>query len=320
MSEPRFDASAMLVEAATRQGICLPTLVAETALWAHPQAHQHLVVSTGHVAVYPNCRRARAGQGESRRQRIGNIILDDNTYANNAIKRALGLMRADLRGFETCHIWPLTCYNDQYHTAIANLVLIPRALAALTDHDSNVSAALQFRAYELYNWHPAESPRPSRPQNYPKTWLDPLPLKSRVAPHKQTQSRNTFDVIVSGVTTPNLPKRTAMLTMVRGLVAAGITPEAIQSVLHWRGSRLFKSASGRLSGEEFVKTLTAEARMRGRAFDSKRFFCDEAQLIYASGRTYSFSNQWGDDTEQAIDALLKSFPSHAVSCDRTRHY
>jgi len=314
MSEPKFDASAMLLDAATRHGISLSTLVAETALWAHPQAHHHLIASTGHAAVFPNCRRARASQGEHRGQRIGKLLLDDNTYANNAIKRALGIARADLRGFETCHIWPLTCYNEQYHTAIANLVLIPRALAALTDHDSGVSAALQFRAYELFNWHPTESPNPACPDNYPTTWLAPLPFVSRLDTSRPTRSRHSFDVTVAGITSRNLPKRTAMLTIVRGLVAAGTTPESVHSVLPWRGSRLFRSAPGKLARAEFVKTLTSDAPNRRKTFDPSRFFCDDTQLIYTNGRTYSFSNQWGDDTEQAMDVLLKAFPSHAVSC------
>jgi len=43
--------------------------------------------------------------------------MDDNTYANVAIKRTLGVSRTDLLGFEACHIWPMTCYDERYHTA-----------------------------------------------------------------------------------------------------------------------------------------------------------------------------------------------------------
>jgi hypothetical protein len=101
--------------------------------------------------------------------------LDDNSYANLAIKRALGIHRTKLIGFECCHIWPNTCYDARYHTVIANLVLLPRALAGFTDHDPQVQAALQYRSFELYRWHPEEWPAPERPTGFPDQWRDPEP-------------------------------------------------------------------------------------------------------------------------------------------------
>ena len=318
MTTPKYDGVAMLRDAATRHGICLSTLVAETGLWAHPEVHKKLLAVGGSAAVYPNCRRARAGQGERRGQHVGNLKLDDNTYANNAIKGALGVSRANLSGFETCHIWPLTCYDERYHTAIANLVLLPRALAALTDHDADVRAALQYRSYVLYGWHPSESSEPLRPANYPETWLDPLQLSATSAQTRQTRSRTSFDVTVAGITTYGLSKRLAILAVVRGMVAAGVMPRQICSVLDWRGGRLFRSAIGKLSSSELVQSLSLEAQTRGKTFDPIRFFCKDSDLIFADGQTYSFSNQWGEDTEQAIDALLRVLPMRNVSCNPSR--
>lgn len=91
-------------------------------------------------------------------------------------------------------------------------------------------------------------------------------------------------------------------------------PEQIASVLHWRGSRLFRSAAGKLSRSGLVESLSLEAERRGKSFDPLRFFCKDTELIFADGRTYAFSNQWGEDTQRAIDALLGAFPSHNVSC------
>jgi hypothetical protein len=176
-----YDAAAMLRDAATRHGIQLAVLVAETGLWANPQVHTTLVGDSGIAAFFPNRRRYRAGKGEKAGQQVDGAFLDNNSYANVAIKRALGVHRRMLRGFETCHIWPLTCYDQRFHTAIANLVLLPRALAGLTDHDHHVQAVLRFRAYELYNWHPEGVDAPERPSDYPATWLPPLPFSSVVA-------------------------------------------------------------------------------------------------------------------------------------------
>lgn len=96
----------MLLEAEEQHQIHLSVLVAQTGLWAHPEIHARRVRETGSAAMYPNVRRAR--KGEARGQIVGGIRLDDNTFANLAIKRALGLRRAEVVGFETCHIWPRT--------------------------------------------------------------------------------------------------------------------------------------------------------------------------------------------------------------------
>jgi len=183
-------ASELLLESLSRHAIHLSLLVADTGLWVNPAVHERQVRETGGAAMSPNVRRARLGKGESRGQVIDGIRLDDNTYANSALKRALGLGNQQAQGFEVCHIWPRTCYDERYHTAVANLVLLPRALAGLSDHDDEIQRALQYRAFELYGWWPQGQPRPVRPDFYPSVWRDPEPdpLSSSV-PRSGTRSR-----------------------------------------------------------------------------------------------------------------------------------
>jgi len=134
----------------------------------------------------------------------------------------------------------------------------------------------------------------------------------------ETRPRTRFDVTVGGVTTSNLPKRIAILAVVRGLVAGGVTPKEIASVLDCRCGRLFRSAPGSLSGSELVRRLSSEAEHRSKTFDPTRFFCDDTEVIVASGHTYALSNQWGEDTERAVDTLLKASPTHNVNCRASR--
>ena len=176
----------MLSEAANKHQIHLTILVAETALWAHPNVHRGIVQETGGVAMFPNVRRARTAQGEKRGQVIDGIRLDDNSYANVALKRALGLHRLQLEGFEVCHIWPRTCYDQRFHTAVANLVLLPRPLAALSDHDLDIQESLQYRAYELYAWHPERAAVPIKPKSFPTNWREPEPLPSGLTRRRST--------------------------------------------------------------------------------------------------------------------------------------
>lgn len=175
------EGSLMLNKAAKKHQINLSLIVAETALWANPEVHSRLINDNGSGAFYPNVRRAKKGKGEKRGDRDGAIKLDDNIYANYAIKKAIGRYKSkDLTGYATCHIWPETCYDEKYHTAIPNLVLLPAALASLTDHISEIQALLQYRSFELYKWVPDGKPKPRKPQNYPTCWQSPQAFTQKI--------------------------------------------------------------------------------------------------------------------------------------------
>ena len=111
-----------------------------------------------------NCKYRRAVDPKERRQVIENDIkLDDNTFANRAIKLAVleGLKHygIDTSGikfdrYEACHIWPKSCYNEKYHTSVANLVLLPREIAGLTDHCKAVEDLLKYEAFKRFGFKP----------------------------------------------------------------------------------------------------------------------------------------------------------------------
>ena len=112
----------------------------------------------------------RANANEERRVKDPNdrnVILDDNTYANKAIKYAIcedlkkygisvSINDFSKNEFEACHIWDETCYNKKYHTSLANLVLLPRSLASLTDHCDAVKKLLQYEAWNRFKFKPKE--------------------------------------------------------------------------------------------------------------------------------------------------------------------
>jgi hypothetical protein len=199
MKALQFDAAAMMHEAQEKHSIRLSVLVAETGLWANPEVHRRLAAEDSVGAFFPKTRRYKAGAGERRAEVREGIRLDDNTYANNALKRSLGLARGAAVGFEVCHIWPQSCYDHRCHTVIANLVLLPRPLASLTDHDADVRAALQYRAFELYKWHPEEAAAPTRPMHYPTNWRDPLPFTDLIARSIAARRPSHLNVIIEAI-------------------------------------------------------------------------------------------------------------------------
>jgi hypothetical protein len=317
----KIDAIELLRQAAQKHNIRLEVLVAATALWANPEVHRRLLAK-GSAAYFPDRRRYRAGQGETRGQRLGSLTLDDNSYANRAIKLAVGIDRHNLIGFEAAHIWPRTCYDERCHTAIANLVLLPRALAGLTDHHPEVQRALQYRAFVLYGWYPEGALEPTRPDPYPSTWLTPLP-----APQERWQSvtrdesdvpssralPGRFDVFVNGRAELNLSKRATMIRLVKALVAMRVGPEEIASAAGGVSAvRLFRRVPGELRAHEFLAAIDAERQAQGKPSNAKRFFCEADELIQFAGWTYALTNQWGPWTAGTIAEVLRAFPDYGV--------
>lgn len=136
-------------------------LVAETSIWAKPEK----VTLT---PAYPDVRR---GAPREKGDVIDGIRMDDNTYANLALKRAIS-KTSDFKNYMVCHIWPGTTYDERYHTLVANLVLIPRVIAGLSDFCPAVIDCLKYRAFELYGWYPEGEDEPLRPGYYPEKWGD----------------------------------------------------------------------------------------------------------------------------------------------------
>lgn len=194
ITRPKLVASEFLLEAVTQHSIHLSLLVADTGLWVNPEFHNRLVRDTGSAAIFPSVRRARISQGEQRGQIVDGVRFDDNSYANVAIKRAAGLVKS-AEGFEACHIWPLTCYDERYHTAVANIVLLPRALAGLSDHAIEIQTSLQYRAFELYGWYPEGRQPPVKPEFYPSKWRDPQPdtINAKTSRTVSAPSRSASD-------------------------------------------------------------------------------------------------------------------------------
>ena len=92
------------------------------------------------------------------------MIADDNTLANRAIKNAVvesfnhkfgpsKIPFGCFKDYETCHIWDLPG-DRRYYASIANLVLIPRCLAALTDHFQDVKDLLRKEAFNRFGFVP----------------------------------------------------------------------------------------------------------------------------------------------------------------------
>ncbi|MEO7026865.1 MAG: hypothetical protein ABI056_04840, partial [Caulobacteraceae bacterium] len=87
-------------------------LVARSAIWAHPSVVAALMSRDPHATWFPAIRRKKAV--ETRGAFVQGVQLDDNSYANLAIKLA-AFGRRGAKGYHACHVWPGTCYDPRYH-------------------------------------------------------------------------------------------------------------------------------------------------------------------------------------------------------------
>lgn len=156
-------------------------LVAQTSVWVEPSK-----VQTG--PVYPDVKR---GPIKSKGEIIYGVRIDDNTYPNRAIKQAVS---KDIKfvNYHVCHIWPGTQYDERYHTQLANLVLVPKVIAALIDFCPKVVDVLKYRAYELYGWYPEEETVPEKPSYYPENWGSFL--KEEIDGNKEEDTKEVINI------------------------------------------------------------------------------------------------------------------------------
>ena len=65
---------------------------------------------------------------------------------------------------------------------------------------------------------------------------------------------------------------------------------------------------------EFIARQKLDAANGGRRFEEHRFYCDEGELLHFGGKTFAFTNQWGNRCIQAIERLIAAFPEELISC------
>ena len=141
---------------------------------------------------------------------------------------------------------------------------------------------------------------------------------------RERQSRSSgadftrFDVTVADLTYPAQTKRYAIFLVCRILCQRGIEPEAIARLFQWRTSRVWFAVNGQVDESEFKRLASEKAISLEIAFDSRRWFCANGELVHVNGRTYAFSNQWGGDPwHKAMGLLKQNFPDFKMTFQPT---
>lgn len=142
-------------------------------------------------------------------------------------------------------------------------------------------------------------------------------VREKVQKERKAKQSNVdftrYDVSIKGVVHQGQWKRRAILLVIRALIDNGVTPEQLTELLSWRKGRLWISVNGKVDREAFLKGAEAAAAQLGKRFEFARWFCGEGELMFVGGRTYAFSNQWGNSWPDAMRALVEEYPEFAIA-------
>ena len=62
---------------------------------------------------------------------------------------------------------------------------------------------------------------------------------------------------------------------------------SIAAAFDWRFNRVWFVVDGNVDAAEFRKRATAQASASGVTFDSRRWSCDDDELLHLNGKTYT---------------------------------
>jgi hypothetical protein len=138
--------------------------------------------------------------------------------------------------------------------------------------------------------------------------------KERKERQARTFSRDytRFDIEIDGELHQWQAKRGTVHMIVSALCLKGVSPDEISEASSLKGSRLWRSADGELSAEEFEDCMELAAKSGGPVWDHSRWSCEEDTLIITGGKTWALSNQWGKETAGALRGLMERWPDLGI--------
>ena len=133
---------------------------------------------------------------------------------------------------------------------------------------------------------------------------------------KETESRQRdftkYDVRIGETWYRKLPKRQTIFRVIKALADDGNSPEEIWQGIDRSFNATWRVVEGDVDSDTFADSAASAASEGGPAFDPRRWFYGDDELIRAGGRTYAFSKMWGAKTESIVRQLLAKYSESDV--------
>ena len=133
---------------------------------------------------------------------------------------------------------------------------------------------------------------------------------------KSNRDNTRFNLMIEGESYERQAKRNAILLVVKRLCETGISPDEIAGVLTAAGKKgtWFSVNGSKGDVESFHEQAHIAARDMGKTYNEKRWHTREDDLMFYEGRTYAFTNQWGQTFYKCMDALKSKYPQLDLQC------
>lgn len=191
MSE--FDGSIVFQRACDELKVDVTPLIVRCVRWVHPDVFHALPVwdPARHRKAPMYDAKWRMQRKSKRADGVEVLKVEANEAANRWLKTALDLP-SEAPGWTCCHLWGYDddsfqtagswTHDPRYYTCVANIVLLPTPLKALTDAVPRIKTLLRTCAFHLYGFAPAGEGEEllsvrsgAIPTGYPVEWPDSGP-------------------------------------------------------------------------------------------------------------------------------------------------
>ena len=157
-------------------------------------------------------------------------------------------------------------------------------------------------------------------QIIPLPEIEEYQIQVREKVQKERQARTSgadftrFDVRIGDEVHPSMWKRNAISLLCRRLCEKGVDPNAIATAFSWRSNRVWFVVDGIVNSADFRKRANEQAAAAGSTFNSRRWSCNDDELLHLNGKTYTLSSQrGGEGWYRAMNLLKDSYPQFKIS-------
>jgi len=126
------------------------------------------------------------------------------------------------------------------------------------------------------------------------------------------KDRTKFDVTIDGQLHPRLSKRQSIFRIVKQLCDTGVLPDEISYLLPKSSTQLWREVPGAANTKAFITEAKMAAENGGPAFEERRWFVDDDELIQTKGNTYALTKMWGKGTAEAMSVLTTKYPDRKI--------
>jgi hypothetical protein len=140
-----------------------------------------------------------------------------------------------------------------------------------------------------------------------------IQIREKTRKEREARTSNVdftrFNVRLDGQEHLGMWKRNAVFLICKRLCDRGVAPAEIVSLFHWRPNRVWYSVDGNVDAAEFERLALVKASAGGPSFDTRRWFCEDGELVHSGAQTYAFSSQWGGPNwHRAMNELKEKYP------------